>query len=456
MIPTVSREVDAAEALDHMLSPRDRRTSKATGQQPVTATPNAAVSAPSPHIIPQQSAPLVQVPRNLGNTTFSRSRFQHLLPPSWKKQVSEWFHEDIPVFDYGGFVVGETEQVAILYGKTKGVIAGMPFFEEVFRQCGCTVEWLIEEGEYFEPIRQCARVRGKARFLLMGERVALNMIARASGIATRGYRLIQIKARHGYKGLIAGTRKTTPGFRMVEKYAMLVGGVDTHRMDLSSMIMLKDNHIWSQGSITSAVQMARQVGGFALKIEVECRTEDEADEAIAAGADIIMLDNFKPEEMKETAKRLKERWGSRSIDQGGRYFLIEGSGGINEETVHQYFCPDIDVLSLGSLTQSVPHIDFSLKIDNGKPHYKDQHKEEHTEAIRALPATHAMPDPPPKLSKPPTGIQPANGSGTLAVETPGKVPRVIGLPGGISLDDDDIALQGGASINGGEFELDNA
>lgn len=141
------------------------------------------------------------------------------------------------------------------------------------------------------------------------------------------------------------------------------------------------------GSITSAVQLARQVGGFALKIEVECRTEEEADEAIAAGADIIMLDNFEPEEMKVTAKRLKERWGARSFDQGGRQFLIEGSGGINEDTVHLYFCdggyrradfvgitenlpcrvlPDIDVLSLGSLTQGVPHIDFSLKIDMGK------------------------------------------------------------------------------------------
>jgi len=127
----------------------------------------------------------VVIPGSSGNTAFSRSRFHHLLPPSWKKQVAEWFHEDIPVFDYGGYVVGETEQVAILYGKSKGVLAGVPFFEEVFQQCGCTVEWLMEEGEYFEPIKQVARVYGKARYLLMGERVALNMIARASGIATR-------------------------------------------------------------------------------------------------------------------------------------------------------------------------------------------------------------------------------------------------------------------------------
>jgi nicotinate-nucleotide pyrophosphorylase (carboxylating) len=229
-------------------------------------------------------------------------------------------------------------------------LAGVPFFDEVFRLCNCHVDWFITEGEYFEPVdgkpRVIAKVYGKARHLLMGERVALNMIARASGIATRARKLAGIKARYGYKGVIAGTRKTTPGFRLVEKYAMLVGGADTHRMDLSSMIMLKDNHIWAQGSITSAVQLARQVGGFALKIEVECRTEEEADEAIAAGADIIMLDNFEPDDMKVAARRLKERWGARSFEQGGRQFLIEGSGGINENTVHLYFCPGTFLCSI--------------------------------------------------------------------------------------------------------------
>ncbi|KAI9015456.1 Quinolinate phosphoribosyl transferase [Hyaloraphidium curvatum] len=381
MIPTTSREVGASENLHDAHLARSKPASRADllpaappadDAEPVFvlgATHRTA--APSP----LAAAPPAPLPRRLSSPP-SRSRFEHLLPPSWQKAVQEWFHEDIPVFDYGGFVVGETEQVAILYGKTKGVLAGVPFFEEVFRQCNCRVEWLMEEGEYFEPIKVVARVYGGARFLLLGERVALNMIARASGIATRAYRLNQIRARHGYKGFIAGTRKTTPGFRMVEKYAMLVGGVDTHRMDLSSMIMLKDNHIWAQGSITSAVQLARQVGGFALKIEVECRTEDEADEAIAAGADIIMLDNFEPDEMKVVARRLKERWGARSFDQGGRQFLIEGSGGINESTVHLYFCDDIDVLSLGSLTQGVPHIDFSLKIDHGKGfHYKSKKPE---------------------------------------------------------------------------------
>ncbi|KAG1182361.1 hypothetical protein G6F35_015625 [Rhizopus arrhizus] len=116
--------------------------------------------------------------------------------------------------------------------------------------------------------------------------------------------------------------------RLVEKYGVLVGGLDTHRMDLSAMVMLKDNHIWSSGSITKAVENARSVCGFALKIEVECQSEEEADEAIEAGADIIMLDNFTGEGLKVAAKNIKERWAAK----GKNHFLIESSGGITYET----------------------------------------------------------------------------------------------------------------------------
>jgi nicotinate-nucleotide pyrophosphorylase (carboxylating) len=123
------------------------------------------------------------------------------------------------------------------------------------------------------------------------------------------------------------------GFRIVEKYGMVIGGADTHRMDLSSMIMLKDNHIWSQGSITKAVERAKKIGGFSIKIEVECRSKQEADEAIEAGADIIMLDNMKSDNLKQTATTLKRNWA------GKRNFLIESSGGITEENIAEYFSP---------------------------------------------------------------------------------------------------------------------
>lgn len=195
--------------------------------------------------------------------------------------------------------------------------------------------WDLKEGDYHLPSRgvpsQVAKVHGPARYILLGERVALNTLARCSGIATASRDLLQIVRAAGYNGTLAGTRKTTPGFRVVEKYGMLVGGVDQHRYDLGAMVMLKDNHIWSKGSITQAVRAARSVAGFAVKIEVEVQSEEEADEAIAAGADIVMLDNFSGEGLKAAAKNLKGR-------AKGKGVLLECSGGLTKDNVQEYIC----------------------------------------------------------------------------------------------------------------------
>ncbi|KAL4212059.1 nicotinate-nucleotide diphosphorylase [Rhizopus microsporus] len=265
------------------------------------------------------------------------AHFSHLLATNYKALISQYLEEDVPSFDYGGYVVGEDDQEAVLYMKAEGVIAGVPFFDEVFRQLDCRVEWFKQEGEHVKPEGKLAvaKVYGKARNILLGERTALNILCRCSGIALRARKVRELQDSLGFKGTIAATRKTTPGFRLVEKYGVLVGGLDTHRMDLSSMVMLKDNHIWSSGSITNAVHNARKVCGFALKIEVECQSEQEADEAIAAGADIVMLDNFTPEELKAASKSIKERWAAKNKT----HFLIESSGGITYETCAQYFCP---------------------------------------------------------------------------------------------------------------------
>jgi len=186
-------------------------------------------------------------------------------------------------------------------------------------------------------------------------------LARCSGIATKSKRIKDLARSYGYQGIIAGTRKTTPGFRLVEKYGMLVGGIDPHRHDLSSMIMLKDNHIWSCGnSITKAIEAARSVGGFSLLLDVEVRTEAEADEAIEAGANIVMLDNIEGGELLLVAKALKERWG------GKRKFLLESSGGITEENLKERAINEIDIFSTSAVHQSVQHIDFSLKIQKPK------------------------------------------------------------------------------------------
>jgi len=212
------------------------------------------------------------------------------------------------------------------------------------------------------------------RKILLGERVALNILARCSGIATKSASLVKALRSCGWNGILAGTRKTTPGFRIVEKYGILVGGADPHRHDLSSMTMLKDNHIWAcanksgatdsiksiAAAIPMAVQAAKAAGGFATKVEVECRSIEEANAAIAAGADIIMLDNFTADGVRDAARRLKQEWAAKGKPPGS--FLIEVSGGLTEKNVEAYACPDVDILSTSSIHQGTPIVDFSLKV----------------------------------------------------------------------------------------------
>ncbi|XP_060558888.1 nicotinate-nucleotide pyrophosphorylase [carboxylating]-like [Ruditapes philippinarum] len=279
----------------------------------------------------------------------------HVLHPLTIRHLArEWLKEDTPNFDYGGFVVGEKEETAVLLMKSAGVLAGRPFFDAIFKELDCTVMWEnVLEGSFNEPIKTVATVSGKVRQILLGERVALNIITRASGIASAAHRLRKMVQKLGWTGQVAGTRKTTPGFRLVEKYALLVGGVSTHRYDLSSMIMLKDNHIWTAGSITQAVKDAHVVGGFSTKIEVECRSIEDAEEAASAGCDVIMLDNFSPEAIPKAAAMLKEKFPK---------LIVEVSGGITEDNIAQYCDKNVDIISLSRLTQGYDTLDFSLKV----------------------------------------------------------------------------------------------
>eukprot|EP00294_Goniomonas_avonlea_P001859 CAMPEP_0114562562 /NCGR_PEP_ID=MMETSP0114-20121206/12599_1 /TAXON_ID=31324 /ORGANISM="Goniomonas sp, Strain m" /LENGTH=289 /DNA_ID=CAMNT_0001748263 /DNA_START=54 /DNA_END=923 /DNA_ORIENTATION=+ len=279
--------------------------------------------------------------------------YHHLLPPCWKETVVRWLKEDIPSFDYGGFVVGERQVEAKLLGKTVGVLCGKPFLNAIFESLECTVEWHADEGVNFEKGTHLATVTGAARNVLMGERTALEVMVRSTSIATHARKFLLLAQEHKWQGRIAGTRKTAPGLRLLDKYSMIVGGVDTHRMDLSSMIMLKDNHIAIAGSITRAVKEAKSVGGFALKVEVECQNEEEAVEAASAGADVVMLDNFTAENLKASSARLKQQFP---------HLLIEGSGGIRFHTVADFFGPGVDILSVGALSQSLDPVDLSLKI----------------------------------------------------------------------------------------------
>ena len=285
---------------------------------------------------------------------FTAAQKQNLLSSvNLKEAVASWLKEDTPSFDYGGYVVGDREETAVLLCKSPGILSGIPFFEAIFQQVNCKINWLYEEGTLLSPICKVAYVQGKVKDILVGERIALNVITRASGISTQCKSLEKIKHMKGWNGEIAGTRKTTPGFRMVEKYALLVGGSSLHRYDLSSMVMLKDNHIWSVGNVHKAVKKAREVCGFSMKIEVECRTIEDAKTAAGAGAEVVMLDNFGPEALHAAASEIKACHPN---------VIIEASGGVTEQTISDFMGPNIDVISMGKLTQGYPVVDFSLKI----------------------------------------------------------------------------------------------
>lgn len=290
--------------------------------------------------------------------------FASLLPEHIKTTtIHQWLQDDVPSFDVGGLVVGTDEKTAHLWMKTPGVIvfAGKPFFDAVMQAVGCSVNWIEDVSQ--EGIKQVnnsdqtkvlfATVKGPANALLRAERTALNIISRCSGVATASANAVDEARKVGWAGQVAGTRKTTPGFRIVEKYGLLVGGASTHRLDLSQMVMLKDNHIWSAGSITKAVKLAKKAAGFSQKIEVECQSLEDAVEAATAGADIVMLDNFESCKLKSDAKTLKGQFP---------HILIEASGGITTETMSSFLSEDVDIISQGRLTHGYSCIDFSLKI----------------------------------------------------------------------------------------------
>lgn len=281
------------------------------------------------------------------------SSLASVLPPHWKEVVSGWVRDDVPSLDVGGLVVGDEEAEATLWCKSPGILAGVPFFEAVFDGLGCRVEWFVAEGSWVEGSKvRVGRVVGPARMILLGERTGLNTLARASGVATATRRCVERARAMGWQGYVAGTRKTTPGFRIVEKYALLVGGAATHRLDLSQMVMLKDNHVWLAGSIRGAVEKAKTAAGFSAKIEVECQSLQEALEACEAGADVVMLDNYSPEVLKAEAGEVKAAYP---------HVLVEASGGITVDTMGDYFSPHVDIISMGHLTQGYAAVDFSLK-----------------------------------------------------------------------------------------------
>ena len=243
---------------------------------------------------------------------------------------------------------------AVAYGryiaKQDGVLCGMPVVRAVFDLLDEDIELTInfKEGEHFKKGDVLAEVKGNARSVLTGERVGLNLLQHMSSIATMTD--AAVKQVEGYKAKIVDTRKTTPGLRYLEKLAVRVGGGTNHRYTLSDGVLIKDNHIVAAGSITNAVKSARDNVPHTIKIEVEVEDFDMMNEALEAGADIIMLDNMSCEDMKRAVEIIDGR------------AIVEASGNMGEKNLAEVAATGVDLISIGALTHSVKALDISLKF----------------------------------------------------------------------------------------------
>ena len=236
-----------------------------------------------------------------------------------------------------------------LIAKEDGVIAGLDVYARVFTLLDEKTEviFFCKDGDVVRKGDKLAVVNGDIRVLLSGERVALNYLQRMSGIAT--YTREVVSLLEGSRVTLLDTRKTTPNCRIFEKYAVRIGGGQNHRYNLSEGVLLKDNHIGAAGSITKAVQMAKEYAPFVRKIEIEVETLEQVKEAVAAGADIIMLDNMTPEMMKQAVALIDGK------------AQTECSGNVTKENIEKIRDIGVDFVSSGALTHSAPILDISMK-----------------------------------------------------------------------------------------------
>lgn len=267
------------------------------------------------------------------------------------KLIMMALQEDITSEDVSAnAVMPEPKQGMVdLICKQDGVICGLPIFERVFKLLASDtkVEFFVKDGDEVKKGQKMAVLTGDMRVLLSGERVALNYLQRMSGIATYTHEVAALL--EGSNTTLLDTRKTTPNCRIFEKYAVRVGGGTNHRYNLSDGVMLKDNHIGAVGSITKAVEMAKAYAPFVRKIEVETETIEQVREAVAAGADIIMLDNMSHEQMAEAVQLIDGRAET------------ECSGNITKENIDKITEIGVDYVSSGALTHSAPIMDISMK-----------------------------------------------------------------------------------------------
>jgi nicotinate-nucleotide pyrophosphorylase (carboxylating) len=250
-----------------------------------------------------------------------------------------------------------TRGSARFVARQAGVVAGLPIAALTFTLLDPAVEFetLAPDGSSVAAGETLARVTGDAAALLTGERTALNFLGRLSGIATQAAQCVAALA--ATRARVVDTRKTTPGLRLLEKYAVRMGGASNHRAGLDDGILIKDNHIAAAGSLTLAVQRARAHASHLLKIEVECDSEEQAREAIAAGADAILLDNMTPDQLRRAVALIREQAPAITIEASGNI-------GTDPAKLAAVAATGVDLISLGALTHSAPNFDVGLDFES--------------------------------------------------------------------------------------------
>ena len=243
----------------------------------------------------------------------------------------------------------------ICKNKKSAIVCGLEEISSVFELCGCNTKTLVSDGSWVQKGTVVMTIEGKTRSILKAERTALNLIMRMSGIASETRYIKDAIVDLSDSVIIASTRKTAPGLRFFDKKAVTIGGGYSHRIRLDDMILIKDNHLAIIGSVTKSVEIAKKEAASSVTIECEANNSNEVIEAITAGADIVMLDNFSPD---EAAKIIKEitRMGIREKVK------LEISGGITMQNIRDYAKEQPDIISVGFLTHSPKAVDFSLEI----------------------------------------------------------------------------------------------
>ncbi|MGB1769849.1 MAG: carboxylating nicotinate-nucleotide diphosphorylase [Nitrosopumilus sp.] len=266
-----------------------------------------------------------------------------------KKQLSQFLAEDIGKGDITSQLLSKKKITVKIISRENAVVAGTKYAKEIFAIKGCKAKIISKDGTKIKPNQKIIEITGNADKILTCERTALNILTRMSGIATQTNELVKKIPK---KTKLYATRKTAPGLRYFDKEAVKIGGGEKHRLRLDEMVMIKDNHIAVEQSLLSLIDKTKKKY---RKFEVEVENTNDAVLAAEKGATIIMLDNFSPIQIIKTVKVLKNKKLRNKV-------LLEASGGINSKNISKYGKTGVDIISIGSITNSVKGIDFSLEV----------------------------------------------------------------------------------------------